>query len=74
MLAFLPKDPAWELMFLLASATFVVYNLRVCVSVAVLDMSDDLDWTDAEKGYVLSAFYWGKWFIYFAISVVVVFR
>ena len=34
--------------------------MRVCMSVAVLDMEDELGWSDAQKGYVLSAFYWGK--------------
>lgn len=49
----------WELILLLASATFVVYNLRVCISVAVLEMEDDLNWSNSQTGLVLSSFYWG---------------
>jgi len=49
----------WELILLLASATFVIYNLRVCISVAVLEMEDDLNWSESQTGLVLSSFYWG---------------
>ena len=57
---FSPLSPAWELMLLMASGTFIVYNLRVCVSVAVLGMKDELNWSESQKGYLLSSFYWGK--------------
>lgn len=49
----------WETILFLASATFVAYNIRVCLSVAVLDMKDALNWSDADKAWVLSSFYWG---------------
>lgn len=35
------------------SGVLVVYTLRVNMSVACVDMADDLNWTDAEKGLVL---------------------
>ncbi len=54
-------SPAWELMFLMASGTFVTYNLRVCFSVAVLGMRDELNLSESQKGYLLSSFYWGKY-------------
>lgn len=49
----------WEMMFMLCSGVIVVYTLRVNISVAAPIMQDDLGWSDAEKGYVLSSFYWG---------------
>lgn len=35
------------------SGVLVVYTLRVNMSVACVDMADDLNWTEAEKGLVL---------------------
>jgi MFS family permease len=49
----------WETILFLASGVVVNYCLRVNVSVAVQDMKDELDWTEYEKGLVLSSFYWG---------------
>lgn len=37
----------------------IVYTLRVNMSVAAPKMRDDLHWSEDEKGYVLSSFYWG---------------
>jgi len=36
-----------------------VYTLRVNISVAATKMKDDLNWSEDDKGYVLSSFYWG---------------
>jgi len=44
---------------MLVSGILIVYTLRVNMSIAVNDMKKDLNWTDEQKGYVLSSFYWG---------------
>jgi len=44
---------------LLLSGIAIVYTLRVNMSVAAQKMRDDLDWSEADKGLVLSSFYWG---------------
>lgn len=49
----------WETILFLASGVVVNYCLRVNVSVAVQDMKDDLNWTEYQKGLILSSFYWG---------------
>lgn len=49
----------WEMIFMLCSGVIIVYTLRVNMSVAAPKMTDELNWTEAQKGYVLSAFYWG---------------
>lgn len=41
------------------SGVIIVYCLRVNISVAVPKMKEDLGWSESQKGYVLSAFYWG---------------
>ncbi|RYG99618.1 MFS transporter [archaeon] len=56
-LTHLPKR--WEMALLLFTGVLVVYTLRVNISVAAEDMKDDLNWSEAEKGLVLSSFYWG---------------
>ena len=47
------------MMFLLMSGVIIVYTLRVNMSVAAPKMTEDLNWSESQKGYVLSAFYWG---------------
>eukprot|EP00981_Chlorochromonas_danica_P015105 scaffold10498_cov179-Ochromonas_danica.AAC.7 len=49
----------WEMAFLLFTGITIVYALRVNISVAAQDMRDELDWSESQKGLVLSAFYWG---------------
>eukprot|EP01031_Cornospumella_fuschlensis_P048333 gene48333-59192_t len=49
----------WEMVLLLFSGVLVVYTLRVNISVAAQDMRDELNWSEGEKGLVLSSFYWG---------------
>lgn len=49
----------WEMVFLLFSGLAVVYTLRVNISVAAQKMRDELEWSESQKGLVLSAFYWG---------------
>ena len=49
----------WEMILMLCSGVVIVYTLRVNMSVAVSAMKDELGWTEEQKGYVLSAFYWG---------------
>ena len=44
---------------MLSSGVVVVYTLRVNMSVAAPQMKVDLNWTEVQKGYVLSSFYWG---------------
>ena len=47
------------MVLLLFTGLLVVYTLRVNISVAASDMRDELNWTEAQKGFILSAFYWG---------------
>lgn len=47
------------MVLLLISGITIVYTLRVNMSVAAQKMRDDLDWSEADKGLVLSSFYWG---------------
>lgn len=49
----------WEFLLLAASGIALVYTLRVNMSVAADPMMNDLGWTEVQKGYVLSSFYWG---------------
>ena len=49
----------WEFFWLAFAGICVCYTLRVNMSVAASSMVDDLDWTEIQKGTVLSAFYWG---------------
>ena len=49
----------WEFLWLTFSGIVVCYTLRVNMSVAAQSMRDELVWTETQKGYVLSAFYWG---------------
>lgn len=41
------------------SGATICYTLRVNMSVAVKAMADELGWTSAQKGLILSSFYWG---------------
>ena len=54
-----PIPVRWQSHLLLFGGIVVVYTLRVNMSVAVETMKDELNWTETEKGYVLSAFYLG---------------
>jgi ACS family sodium-dependent inorganic phosphate cotransporter len=49
----------WELILFLFSAATVSYMLRVNVSVCAQKMRDEFGWSDTQKGFVLSAFFWG---------------
>ena len=49
----------WEFLLLQWLGIFIVYTLRVNISVAVVKMGPDLGWTEVEESLVLSAFYWG---------------
>jgi MFS family permease len=49
----------WEVILFLFVGAVIAYTLRVNMSVCAQKMKDDLDWTETEKGYVLSAFFWG---------------
>lgn len=44
---------------LLCSGVVIEYCLRVNMSVAAQSMRDELNWSENQKGLVLSAFYWG---------------
>eukprot|EP01041_Mallomonas_annulata_P012105 gene12105-25395_t len=50
---------SWEMIAMLCSGIVIVYCLRVNMSVAAQRMRDDLNWSETEKGLVLSSFYWG---------------
>lgn len=47
------------MIFMMMSGLIIVYTLRVNMSVAAPKMKIDLGWSESEKGYVLSSFYWG---------------
>ena len=49
----------WEFLMLEWVGIFIVYTLRVNISVAAEAMKPELGWTEVQKGLVLSAFYWG---------------
>lgn len=52
-------SPDWHVAILLLTGMAIVYTLRINMSVAVVDMADDFDWSDGQKGLVLSMFYVG---------------
>lgn len=56
-MSFLSKR--WETILFLSSGVVVNYCLRVNISVAVQDMKDTLNWSEYQKGLILSSFYWG---------------
>lgn len=45
---------------------FIVYTLRVILSVAIVPMQKQYHWTDAEKGIILSSFFAGYLFLQLA--------
>eukprot|EP01038_Epipyxis_sp_PR26KG_P017929 gene17929-25086_t len=49
----------YELIALLFTGLTILHTLRVNMSVAAQRMRDDFDWSEAQKGIVLSSFYWG---------------
>ena len=49
----------WEVIYFLFTAATVSYMLRVNICVCAQKMRDEFDWTDMQKGLVLSAFFWG---------------
>ena len=49
----------WEFLWLTFSGVMLCYTLRVNMSVAAQSMRDELQWSETQKGFVLSAFYWG---------------
>lgn len=60
MLCKMPANPrSWEFCGLLFSGILVAYTLRVNISVAAQQIRHDLNWTEDQKGLVLSSFYWG---------------
>lgn len=42
-----------EMVFLMLSGIVIVYTLRVNMSVAAQKMRDELNWSEAQKGFVL---------------------
>jgi hypothetical protein len=51
MLPFLSKR--WETIWFLAMGVCINYCIRVNVSIAAQEMTDDLNWTEAQKGELL---------------------
>lgn len=49
----------WEFLLLQWTGIFIVYTLRVNISVGVVKMGPEFGWSEVEEGLVLSAFYWG---------------
>lgn len=49
----------WETLLYLFSGVFINYCLRVNMSIAASEISKDLNWSDINKGYILSSFFWG---------------
>ena len=52
----------WQLIFLLHTGFIIEYCLRVNASVAVVQMKEQYNWDDYERGLMLSSFYWYSWF------------
>lgn len=49
----------WEFALLLMSGTMMGYCLRVNISSAISEMKGVFNWTESQKGLLLSSFYWG---------------
>ena len=49
----------WEFLWLVFAGIVICYTLRVNMSVAAQSMMKELDWTENQRGSVLSSFYWG---------------
>lgn len=47
------------MILLLFSGVIVAFTMRVNMSMAAPLMQEELGWSDDEKGYALSAFFWG---------------
>lgn len=53
------QQKRWDCVLLLFTGVLIVYTLRVNMSVAISKMVDDLNWSEGQKGFVLSSFYIG---------------
>jgi sugar phosphate permease len=53
------SNKRWETIWFLFVAILINYTIRVNMSIAAPKMKDVLNWTEKEKGYVLSSFFWG---------------
>jgi MFS family permease len=49
----------WQTVFFIFSGIAINYCVRVSLSIAAEQMKHDLSWTDIDKGYMLSSFFWG---------------
>ena len=58
-MGFASSNLRWEMVAWMCSGLMVNYTLRVNMSVAVEDLSEELGWSSSEEGLMLSSFYWG---------------
>lgn len=49
----------WQIMIILCFSTFIIFILRINMSVATLQIAKDLSWTETELQNVLSSLYYG---------------
>ena len=52
----------WRMFLIVFSGIMLCYTLRVNMSVAVEKMKDELNWSETQKGLILSSFYIGYTF------------
>ena len=57
------KKPFWQKRFTVLTMVFLAFVIcyldRVNISIAAISMQKELGWTDVQKGWVFSAFFWG---------------
>lgn len=66
----LEPNSFWQKRFTVLTLTFIAFVIcyldRVNISIAAIQMQEELGWSDVTKGYVFSFFFWG----YFTMQVV----
>lgn len=64
------KKPFWQKRFTVLTMVFIAFVIcyldRVNISIAAISMQKELGWTNVQKGWVFSAFFWG----YFPLQIV----
>ena len=57
------RKPVWPKRFTVLALTFIAFVIcyldRVNISIAAISMQTELGWTDVQKGWVFSFFFWG---------------
>lgn len=58
-MGFPPISKRWETLYYLFTGVLINYCLRVNMSIAASEIIDNLHWSDYQKGFLLSSFFWG---------------